>query len=189
MNAGPATVDEYIENFPASIQARTSRRPCHGSAGGATRRRAGQLSHASALPERSRRVLRRLQEPSGPVPARGRPCAPGQGCPIRWAKGQSTVPVQPACAPPTHRRHCASEGHVQCSQSCSKARPVQRCFCQAPRPWCRRRLTLRSRRPSTAWHLGREPVVHIIGLAAQAPIRGGRLSSNVRPHSPHRVHL
>ncbi len=43
-----------------------------------------------------------------------------------------------------------------------------------------RSLTLRSRRPSTAWHLGREPVVHIIGLAAQAPTRGGRLSSNVR---------
>lgn len=26
-------------------------------------------------------------------------------------------------------------------------------------------------------------MVHIIGLAAQAPIRGGRLSSNVRPHN------
>jgi hypothetical protein len=35
---------------------------------------------------------------------------------------------------------------------------------------------------STAWHLGRAAVVHIIGLAAQAPIRGSRLSSNVRRH-------
>ncbi len=31
-------------------------------------------------------------------------------------------------------------------------------------------------------------MVPIIGLAAQAPIRGGRLSSNVRPHSPHIFH-
>jgi len=44
-------------------------------------------------------------------------------------------------------------------------------------------LTLRSRRPSTAWHLGREALAGIMHLAAQAPIRGGRLSSNVRAHA------
>ena len=46
------------------------------------------------------------------------------------------------------------------------------------------RLTLRSRRPPPAARLGREPVVLIIGLAAQAlAARRGRLSSNVRRRS------
>ena len=36
--------------------------------------------------------------------------------------------------------------------------------------------------PPPAWHLAREPVVLIIGLAGQAPSRFRPLSSNVRPH-------
>ena len=41
-------------------------------------------------------------------------------------------------------------------------------------------LTLRSSGPPPGWHLGREPSSVIIRLAAQAPIRRGPLSSNVR---------
>jgi hypothetical protein len=42
-------------------------------------------------------------------------------------------------------------------------------------------LTLRSSRPTPAWHLARRPVWFIIRPAGQAPSRRGRLSSNVRP--------
>ena len=42
-------------------------------------------------------------------------------------------------------------------------------------------LTLRWSRLAPAWHLAREAVVLIIGLAGQAPHRRSRLSSNVRP--------
>ena len=43
-------------------------------------------------------------------------------------------------------------------------------------------LTLRSSGPPPAWRLGREASQVIVRLAAQAPIRRGPLSSNVRPH-------
>ena len=46
-----------------------------------------------------------------------------------------------------------------------------------------RRLTLRWSRLAPAWHLAREAVVLIIGLAGQAPFRRSRLSSNVRPRT------
>ena len=43
-------------------------------------------------------------------------------------------------------------------------------------------LTLRSSRPTPAWHLARQALTVIIRLAGQAPHRRGRLSSNVRQH-------
>ena len=47
-------------------------------------------------------------------------------------------------------------------------------------------LTVRSSGPPPAWHLGREAVLSIIVLAAQAPRRWRPLSSNVRQHSNQR---
>ena len=49
-------------------------------------------------------------------------------------------------------------------------------------------LTLRSTRPRAACRLGREAGKAIIGLAAQAPHRTGRVTSNVRQHSCDRSH-
>jgi len=54
------------------------------------------------------------------------------------------------------------------------------CVHNVPASTDRCALTLRWSRLAPAWHLAREAVVLIIGLAGQAPFRRSRLSSNVR---------
>jgi hypothetical protein len=118
--------------LPTQHPGRAWRSACDGSAGSAAGRGAHQLPHAGALPGWRCRVLLRLQEPSWPVPASGRPGAPCPSRSVRRAEGESAVPVQQANAPRTHRCGRSRAGQIQCSQGRSKASSDQACIRQAP---------------------------------------------------------
>ena len=105
-------------------------------------------------------------------------CRRWRGPPVRWRAPHSTLPLQEGAAISVGTKRLAIKFAAAAR---ARGRKRNNTHLQSRAVRQERGLTLRSRRPSTAWHLGREPASVIIRLAAQAPIRSGRLSSNVRP--------
>ena len=108
-------------------------------------------------------------------PVRRRAAHRGWFAPKR-KNARSSTSSQHRGRPPNIRRRCVESSRWRIS---SGGHP--NLHAQSTGQQCA--LTLRSSGPPPAWHLAREPVILIIGLAGQAPTRRGPLSSNVRQHT------